>query len=138
MSTHHSHFKKSIGYVRSNTRDCDGEKDLLEQVSRILSAGVDTIICDSGSASDNERQGLKILLKLAKKGQIREVVVTRWDRLTRSSKIYSELSNAFSTTNIRIRLLDQGEINFPIKEDASWSLLNSIFQKQNCQSNNCN
>lgn len=129
---------KAIGYVRSAAQDSDSEKSLLEQVFRIRDVGVKTLIYDFASASDDDRQGLKILLKLAKEGKIREVVVTRWDRLARSSKLYFELVAVFRASNIRILSLDQGEIHFPIKGGALWNFLNSIFQKQNCQSNNCN
>lgn len=74
--------------------------------------GVSTIVCDFASAVDDDRQGLKILLKLAEEGQICEVVTTRWDRFLRSSKLYSELFAAFSAANIRIRLIDQGKFIF--------------------------
>jgi len=132
MNSNHIVQAKTIGYVRSGTQDPDSEKSLLEQVSRIKAAGVNTIICDFASASDVDRQGLKILLKLVKKGKIGKIVVTRWDRLARSSELCIELLDTFKLSNTRILFLDQGEVCFSVKESDSWSFLNSIFQKQNC------
>ncbi|MCY7285559.1 MAG: recombinase family protein [Cyanobacteria bacterium CAN_BIN43] len=126
---------KTIGYVRSNSHDPDGETSLLEQISKIRATGVSTIVCDVASASDADRQGLKILLKLAESGQICEVVVTRWDRLLRNSRLYSELSAAFRAANISIQLIDQGKNCFPVTGSVIHDLFNSISQQQDCQSN---
>lgn len=89
MKGNHIDQAKTIGYARSVAQGSDGEKLLLEQISRIRAACVNTVICDFASGSDDDRQGLKILLGLAKEGRIREIVVTCWDRLMRSSKLYS-------------------------------------------------
>jgi predicted site-specific integrase-resolvase len=134
MKPTHANQAKKIGYVRAASRNPDGNNALLEQISRIQAAGANTIICDFAPASDNHREGLEILLKLAKEGQIDKVLVTRLDLLSRISNRYDEVLNVFEAASTEIRLLDQDEIDPPFSWGDLWGSLSPVAQEQECQS----
>jgi DNA invertase Pin-like site-specific DNA recombinase len=127
---------KTIGYIRADDQDQDGANAFLEQVSRIRAAGVKTMICEFSSSSDNDGEGVAILLKLAEAKSIHAVVSTRWDRLTRSSDVYLKISDVFRAAKTRLFLLDEGEADLtPIGEHILASM-KALTQRHACQPHN--
>jgi site-specific DNA recombinase len=75
-----------VAYARVSSREqAENSHALEQQIARLESSGVDRVISDVESGSSNHKSpGFKELMDLVKQGQVKEVVITRLDRLTRS------------------------------------------------------
>lgn len=135
MESTHAYSISSVGYARSLDQSGSGRDALPEQVLKLQNAGVNMIICDVASGSDDEREGLATLLNLVKEGRTQEVVITKWDRLMRSSDRYIELRNMFREANIKIRTLEGGEVYFASELLTLSKFLEAFSGKQNCPQN---
>jgi site-specific DNA recombinase len=93
-----------VGYARVST----GEQDdaLVQQMARLQKTGVDKIFSDIKSGKSNKRQEFNKLLSLCKKGEIKEIVITRIDRLARSVVSMSRAIALFEEMNIKLTILD--------------------------------
>jgi len=92
-----------IGYARSASGEAS---QLEEQGRRLVEAGVDEVMMDVGSANSSRPQ-FQQLLEKAQAQQVQEIVVTRFDRLTRNMAELQRLLSLFSEAGINLRVLDQ-------------------------------
>ena len=112
MNHIHTRQHKSIGYARSAIQTPEGEKALLEQISRLRATGVSMIVCEFSSGTASDREGLSILLELAKAQKIDEIVFTRFDRVARNLNVYLSLKEAIKSINAELRFVDLSLMNF--------------------------
>lgn len=97
-----------IGYARCSKEE---QADALQsQVFRLRDAGCEDVIQELVSGGNNEREGILRLLTLIKRKQIKEVVVTRADRLTRDLQFGSMLLSMAAQQGVTITALDGGQI----------------------------
>ncbi len=121
---------KVMGYGRvSSQEQAENFHALEQQLDRLAQAGVakDKILYDVESGAETNRHSLNRLMALVERGEVAEIVATRWDRLMRSSALYLKFKELTQKHDVQIRLLDQGTVDF---ESASGELqadLQSLF-----------
>lgn len=98
----------SLGIARCST---DEQADALQaQVSRLREAGCDYVIEELISGKRQERAGLMEAIALVRAGKVREVVVVRVDRLTRTAQEGDQFIALCDLKGVSIRALDGGQI----------------------------
>ncbi|MEG4962657.1 MULTISPECIES: recombinase family protein [unclassified Microcoleus] len=97
-----------LGYARVSTREQALNSHALEQQqARLKEAGVTETLTDVQSGRKNDRLQLKKLIKFIKSGEVKEIVVTRIDRLARSTAKFAEISQLCLEFGVNLRSLDQ-------------------------------
>jgi DNA invertase Pin-like site-specific DNA recombinase len=98
----------SLGIARCST---DEQAEALQaQVTRLREAGCDHIIEELISGKKQERAGLIEAIALVRAKKVREVVVVRIDRLTRTAQEGDQFIALCDLLGVSIRALDGGEI----------------------------
>lgn len=98
----------ALGIARCST---DEQADALQaQVTRLREAGCDEVIEELISGKRQERAGLLEAVALVRAGKVREVVLTRVDRLTRTAQEGDQFIALCDLMGVSIRALDGGHI----------------------------
>lgn len=98
---------KVYGYARVSTTEQSEDFDALkQQVARLEKAGAEIVLIDVESGRSNSRKQFNELLKLVNRGLVREVVITRIDRLGRSALTLAKTIETFKNKNVKLRILD--------------------------------
>jgi len=100
-----------VGYARVSTASGEQISSLETQKSRLRSAGVQKIFTDVESGRSNDRQAFNDLLQLIDKRAIKEIVVTRFDRLGRDAAYVDAALVLASKKSVVIRTIDTGVID---------------------------
>ncbi|MBD2124756.1 recombinase family protein [Trichocoleus sp. FACHB-262] len=121
---HDRHF----GYVRVSSREqAQNSNALAQQTARVKEAGVERIFTDVESGASVERPAFKELLNLVREGKVETIIATRWDRLTRNEALYLQLKKLLQDSNVKLRLLDQGEVDFSTAAGELSADMQAIF-----------
>jgi hypothetical protein len=100
--------KISVAYARVSTREQAINSHALEQqMARLDAAGADLVIFDMQSGKKDDRAGLMRVLAMIEKGEVKEVIITRVDRLGRRVTIIRKCVDIFQKYDIHLRVLDQ-------------------------------
>jgi site-specific DNA recombinase len=95
------------GYARVSTVEQSLEYDALkQQVKRLRDAGSEEVLIDVESGRSNKRKEFNRLLKLVNEGKVREIIITRIDRLGRSDIDVIKTIQLFNDSGIILRVLD--------------------------------
>lgn len=95
------------GYARVSTVEQSLEYDALkQQINRLETAGAEVVLVDVESGRSDKRKEFNRLLKLIKEGKVREVIITRIDRLGRSDIDVIRTIQLFNDCGIILRILD--------------------------------
>ena len=100
-----------VGYARVSTASGEQLSSLETQKSRLKSAGVQKIFTDVESGRSNDRQAFNDLLQLIDKKAVKEIVVTRFDRLGRDAAFVDAALVLATKKNVKIRTIDTGVID---------------------------
>lgn len=101
-----------VGYARVSSREqAENCHALEQQIDRLESAGAEYVFVDVESGANPERLNYNKLIQLVENGAIEMVIATRWDRLTRNESVYLQLKNLFQYSAVKLKLLDQGEVD---------------------------
>ena len=100
-----------VGYARVSTKSGEQLSALDTQKSRLKTAGVEKIFTDVESGRSNGRQAFNDLLQLIDKRAIKEIVVTRFDRLGRDAAFVDAALVLAAKKNVQIRTIDTGVID---------------------------
>jgi DNA invertase Pin-like site-specific DNA recombinase len=97
-----------IGYARVSK---DDQADSLPaQVSRLEAAGCSRVITDIETGRSTDRDGLLEVMAMVQAGQVRELLVTRVDRLGRDAAYTDALLAQCEQQGVSVRALDGGTI----------------------------
>jgi DNA invertase Pin-like site-specific DNA recombinase len=66
-------------------------------------------------------------MTLVERGEVTEIVATRWDRLMRNSALYLKFKELTQKHGVTIRLLDQGTVDFASASGELQADLQSLF-----------
>ncbi|MBW4548454.1 MAG: recombinase family protein [Symplocastrum torsivum CPER-KK1] len=103
---------KICGYARVSTHEQAFDHNAFkQQIHRIEQFGVDKIYQDIESGANPDRPGFNDLLSSVAQGEVDVIVATRWDRLTREPLVYYKIKELLRSSNIKLTLLDQGEVD---------------------------
>lgn len=95
------------GYARVSSREQSENSHALEQQqARLLQAGAVEICSDVESGRRDDRKNFKIMMEKVKKGEIKEIVITRLDRLTRSLPTLRKTVDELIKYGVNLRALD--------------------------------
>ncbi len=95
------------GYARVSSAEQAQEYDALnQQIARLKGAGAAEVLVDIESGRSQNRKGFGKLLKGVERGEIREVVVTRVDRLSRADLDVIRTIQKFNDCGVKLRILD--------------------------------
>jgi site-specific DNA recombinase len=100
-----------VGYARVSTRHNEQLSALETQKNRLKAAGVSRIYCDVESGRSNGRKAFNELLQLIDKRAIKEIVVTRYDRLGRDATFVDAALVLASKKRVAIRTIDTGIVD---------------------------
>ncbi|NEQ21076.1 MAG: recombinase family protein [Microcoleus sp. SIO2G3] len=120
-------MKPIIGYARVSTEEQADTKALEQQKNRLSEAGAERIYCDIESGCNPEREQLKKVLDLVVQQEVSTVIATRWDRISRNSQLYENIKRIFRDSGVKLRLLDQGEIDLKTAAGELSSDLQVLF-----------
>lgn len=120
-------MKPIIGYARVSTEEQANTHALEQQKSRLINAGVQKIYFDIESGREQDRDQFKKVLDLVIKQEVSEVRAIRWDRLVRNPHLYLEVKKIFQASGVKLRLLDQGEVDFNTASGELHSDLQVLF-----------
>ncbi len=97
-----------LGYARVSK---DDQADSLPaQITRLEGAGCARVITDIETGRSSDRDGLLELMELVRAGQVRELLVTRVDRLGRDAAYADALLAQCEANGVSVRALDGGTI----------------------------
>ena len=97
-----------VGYARVSTKHNEQLSALETQKNRLKAAGVSKIFTDVESGRSNGRKAFNELLQLIDKRAIKEIVVTRYDRLGRDATFVDAALVLASKKNVKIVTIDTG------------------------------
>lgn len=98
---------KVYGYARVSTSEQAVEYDALnQQVQRLRNAGAEEVLIDVESGRSDGRRQFNELLRLVRRGGVREVIITRIDRLARSLITIARTIELFNEYDVKLRVLD--------------------------------
>ena len=102
---------KIVGYARVSTASGEQLSSLETQKSRLKGAGVEKIYTDVESGRSNGRKAFNELLQLIDKKAIKEIVVTRFDRLGRNATFVDAALVLASKKKVVISTIDTGTVD---------------------------
>jgi DNA invertase Pin-like site-specific DNA recombinase len=95
------------GYARVSSNEQAIEYDALnQQIKRLRDAGAQEVLIDIESGRSDKRKNFNELIKFVKAGKVREVIITRIDRLGRSVITIARTVELFNEHDVKIRVLD--------------------------------
>ncbi len=95
------------GYARVSKAEQAEEYDALkQQIARLEKAGAAIVLVDIESGRSDSRKQFNELLKLVERGKVREIIVTRIDRLGRSVVTIYRAFELFDKHKVKVRILD--------------------------------
>jgi len=121
---------KTWAYGRvSSLEQAENSHALDQQLDRLANAGVDgdCILHDVESGAEIDRPGLNKLMALIQRGEVTEIVATRWDRLMRNGALYQTFKAMVQRNGVQIRLLDQGTVDFETASGELQADLQALF-----------
>lgn len=99
-----------VGYARVSTREQSKNTHALEQqIARLKQAGATEIFSDVESGRQGRgdlRPDYNRLMKLVRKKEVEQVIITRLDRLTRSLPTLRRAVDDFRNTGVNLVALD--------------------------------
>lgn len=103
---------RTVGYARVSTNEQAFECNALDQqINRLKQANVDDVYVDVETGNSKTRKKFNRLIEEVTTGEITAIVATRWDRLTRNEVIYLEVKQLLREHQVKLHLLDQGEVD---------------------------
>ena len=100
--------KITLAYARCSTAEQDTA--LEAQVTRLREAGADHVISELISGRNNERPGMLEAMAMVKRDMVKELLITRVDRLGRDAGYADQLLALCQDNGVQVRALDGGEI----------------------------
>ena len=97
------------GYARVSTRRQAKGNSLAEQRKQLMDSGCEEVIEEQYTGTTTERPHLDTLLTRLKDGDT--LMVTKLDRLARSAMEGANLIKALTDRNIRVNILNMGEVD---------------------------
>lgn len=99
-----------IGYARVSTKDQSEDSNALEQqIARLKATGVEQILVDVESGregKESDRPNFQKMMEWVKKGLVKQVIITRIDRLSRSLTTLRKTLTEFQQYNCHLLALD--------------------------------
>ena len=107
----------TVAYVRVSTEDQvefspDAQAKRCRDLARLRELGPVTVLTDEGWSGKNlERPAMRELLRLVATDQVRDLVIWRWDRLSRDQGDFATLVKLFDRHHVRVHSVNEGDLD---------------------------
>jgi site-specific DNA recombinase len=107
----------TVAYVRVSTEDQvefspDAQAKRCRDLARLRELGPVTLLTDEGWSGKNlERPAMRELLRLVAADQVRDLVIWRWDRLSRDQGDFAMLVKLFDRHHVRVHSVNEGDLD---------------------------
>jgi len=107
----------AFAYVRVSTEDQvefspDAQAKRCKDLARLRDLGPVTVLADEGWSGKNlERPRMRELLSLVKAGAVRDLVIWRWDRLSRDQGDFATLVKLFERHGVKVHSVNEGDLD---------------------------
>ena len=107
----------TYAYVRVSTEDQvefspDAQAKRCKDLARLRDLGPITVLADEGWSGKNlERPKMRELLELVTVGKVRDLVIWRWDRLSRDQGDFATLVKLFERHGVRVHSVNEGDLD---------------------------
>ena len=107
----------TVAYVRVSTEDQvefspDAQAKRCRDLARLRELGPVTLLTDEGWSGKNlERPAMRELLRLVASDQVRDLVIWRWDRLSRDQGDFATLVKLFDRHHVRVHSVNEGDLD---------------------------
>jgi hypothetical protein len=119
-------MSQTLAYVRVSTEDQvefspDAQAKRCRDLARLRDLGPVTVLADEGWSGKNlERPAMRKLLRLIEAGEVRHLLIWRWDRLSRDQGDFSRLVSLFGAHGVIVHSVNEGRPRpqFGVGQDA--------------------
>jgi site-specific DNA recombinase len=107
----------TIAYVRVSTEDQvefspDAQAKRCRDLAKLKQLGSVTVLADEGWSGKNlDRPAVRELLRLVAEGDVTNLVIWRWDRLSRDQGDFATLVKLFDRHGVRVHSVNEGELD---------------------------
>ncbi len=106
-----------MAYVRVSTEDQvqfspDAQAKRCRDLARLRELGPVTVLTDEGWSGKNlERPAMRELLRLIASDKVRDLVIWRWDRLSRDQGDFATLMKLFDRHHVKVHSVNEGDLD---------------------------
>ncbi|HEY5266819.1 MAG TPA: recombinase family protein [Acidimicrobiales bacterium] len=110
-------MSKTVAYVRVSTDDQvefspDAQEKRCRDLAKLRGLGPVTVLADEGWSGKNlVRPAVHELLRLVELGQVSDLIVWRWDRLSRDQGDFATLVKLFDRHDIKVHSVNEGDLD---------------------------
>ena len=107
----------TVAYVRVSTEDQvefspDAQVKRCRDLARLRGLDPVTVLADEGWSGKNlDRPGVQALLRLVELGQVKDLLIWRWDRLSRDQGDFSTLVKLFDRHGVKVHSVNEGDLD---------------------------
>ncbi len=109
-------MSQTIAYVRVSTEDQvdfspEAQTKRCREFARLRDLGPVQVLADEGWSGKNlDRPAMRKLLDLVESGQVSDLVIWRWDRLSRDQGDFATLVKAFDAHAVKVHSVNEGDM----------------------------
>ena len=107
----------TVAYVRVSTEDQvefspDAQLKRCRDLARLRGLEPVTVLADEGWSGKNlERPAMRKLLELVETGQVKHLLIWRWDRLSRDQGDFATLVKLFDRHGVKVHSVNEGDLD---------------------------
>ncbi|MGC2486479.1 MAG: recombinase family protein [Acidimicrobiales bacterium] len=107
----------TVAYVRVSTEDQvefspDAQAKRCRDLARLRDLGAVTVLADEGWSGKNlERPAMRELLDMVRADRVSDLVIWRWDRLSRDQGDFSRLVKLFEHHHVKVHSVNEGDLD---------------------------
>jgi site-specific DNA recombinase len=107
----------TVAYVRVSTEDQvefspDAQVKRCRDLARLRGLEPVTVLADEGWSGKNlDRPAVQELLRLVGLGQVKDLLIWRWDRLSRDQGDFATLVKLFDRHNVKVHSVNEGDLD---------------------------
>ena len=108
---------QTVAYVRVSTEDQveyspDAQAKRCRDLAKLKGLGAVKVLSDEGwSAKNLERPRMQAFLAMVEAGQVSDLIVWRWDRLTRDQADSAKLVKIFKAHHVKVHSVNEGDLD---------------------------
>jgi site-specific DNA recombinase len=107
----------TVAYVRVSTEDQvefspDAQVKRCRDLARLRGLEPVTVLADEGWSGKNlDRPGVQELLSLVEQGEVKDLLIWRWDRLSRDQGDFATLVKLFDRHGVKVHSVNEGDLD---------------------------
>jgi site-specific DNA recombinase len=128
-------MSQTLAYVRVSTEDQveyspDAQAKRCRDLARLRDLGPVTVLFDEGWSGKNlERPAMIELLRLVEGGDVGDLLVWRWDRLSRDQGDFARLVKLFGAKGVKVHSVNEGDLDLASASGKMQIGVHSVFSQ---------